>query len=78
MKKVGQLEKQPFGSAEAAILRNYLGAMLELSWGKHTKGRVNAETARRVLDIDHYNLKRIKGRILELLAAKQLAPGLKG
>lgn len=77
-KEVGRLEKQPFGSAEATVLRNYLDTVLELPWGKHTKERVNVEAARRVLDADHYGLEKVKERILEFLAVKQLAPGLKG
>ena len=77
-KEVGRLEKQPFGSAEATVLRNYLDTVLELPWGKHTKERVNVEAARRVLDVDHYGLEKVKERILEFLAVKQLAPGLKG
>ena len=51
-KEVGRLEKQPFGSAEATVLRNYLDTVLELPWGKHTKERVNVEAARKVLDAD--------------------------
>ena len=77
-KEVGRLEKQPFGSAEATVLRNYLDTVLELPWGKHTKERVNVEAARKVLDADHYGLEKVKERILEFLAVKQLAPGLKG
>ena len=77
-KEVGRLEKQPFGSAEATVLRNYLDTVLELPWGKRTKERVNVEAARRVLDADHYGLEKVKERILEFLAVKQLAPGLKG
>ena len=55
-KEVGRLEKQPCGSAEATVLRNYLDTVLELPWGKHTKERVNVEAARKVLDADHYGL----------------------
>ena len=77
-KEVGRLEKQPFGSAEATVLRNYLDTVLELPWGKHTKERVNVEAARKVLDADHYGLEKVKERILEFLAVKQLAPGAEG
>lgn len=78
MKEVGRLEKQPFGSAEAAVLRNYLDAVLELPWGKKTRERVDVEAARKILDADHYGLEKVKERILEFLAVKQLAPELKG
>ena len=78
LKEVSRLEKQPFGSAEATVIRNYLDTVLELPWGKHTKERVDVEAARKVLDADHYGLQKVKERILEFLAVKQLAPGIKG
>ena len=77
-KELCRLEKQPFGSAEATVIRNYLDTVLELPWGKKTKERVNVEAARKVLDADHYGLDKVKERILEFLAVKQLAPQLKG
>ncbi|WP_297289138.1 endopeptidase La [uncultured Flavonifractor sp.] len=77
-KELGRLEKQPFGSAEATVLRNYLDTVLELPWGKRTRERVNVEAARKVLDGDHYGLEKVKERILEFLAVKQLSPELKG
>lgn len=77
-KEVRRLEKQPFGSAEATVIRNYLDTVLELPWGKKTKERVQVEAARKILDADHYGLDKVKERILEFLAVKQLAPQLKG
>ena len=77
-KELGRLEKQPFGSAETTVLRNYLDTVLELPWGKYTKERVNVEAARKVLDGDHYGLEKVKERILEFLAVKQLSPQMKG
>ena len=77
-KELRRLEKQPFGSAEATVIRNYLDTVLELPWGKKTKERVNVEVARKVLNADHYGLDKVKERILEFLAVKQLAPQLKG
>ena len=77
-KEVGRLEKQPFGSAEASVLRGYLDTVLELPWGKKTRERVDVAAARKVLDADHYGLDKVKERILEFLAVKQLSPGLKG
>ena len=78
VKEVGRLEKQPFGSAEATVLRNYLDTVLELPWGKRTRDRVSVAAARKVLDADHYGLDKVKERILEFLAVKQLSPELKG
>lgn len=77
-KELRRLEKQPFGSAEATVLRNYLDTVLELPWGKKTKERVNVAAARKTLDADHFGLEKVKNRILEFLAVKQLAPQLKG
>ena len=77
-KEVGRLEKQPYSSAEATVLRNYLDTVLELPWGKRTRERVNVEAARKVLDADHYGLDKVKERILEFLAVKQLSPQIKG
>ncbi len=77
-KELSRLMKQPFGSSEATVLRNYLDVCLELPWGKKTKERVSVEAARKVLDKDHFGLDKVKERILEFLAVKQLAPELKG
>ncbi|MCI5498075.1 MAG: endopeptidase La [Clostridiales bacterium] len=78
LKEVIHLEKQPFGSAEASVLRNYLDVCLELPWTKISKERVNVQAARKILDADHFGLEKVKERILEFLAVKQLAPDLKG
>ena len=78
LKEVARLEKQPFGSAEATVIRNYLDTVLELPWGKRTKDRVDVAAARKVLDADHYGIQKVKERILEFLAVKQLAPDLRG
>ena len=74
LKDVDRLLKQPFGSSEAAVLRNYLDTVLELPWNKRTKERVDIEAARKVLEKDHYGLEKVKERILEALAVHQMAP----
>ena len=78
LKEVTHLEKQPFGSAEASVLRNYLDVCLELPWAKASKERINVQAARKILDADHFGLDEVKERILEFLAVKQLAPDLRG
>ncbi len=78
LKEVSHLERQAFGSAEASVLRNYLDVCLELPWNKKTKERTEVEAARKVLDADHFGLEKVKERILEFVAVKQLAPDLKG
>lgn len=78
LKEVRHLEKQPYGSSEAAVIRTYLDTCLELPWQVRTKERANVAAVSRVLDADHYGLDKVKERILEFVAVKQLAPGLKG
>ncbi len=76
LKDLERLEKQPFGSSEAAVLRGYLDTVLELPWNHRTKERIDVEAARKVLDRDHYGLEKVKERILETLAVRKMAPGL--
>lgn len=77
-KELTRLTKQPPSSAESSVLRNYLDVCLELPWNKQTKERLDVEAARKRLDKDHFGLTKVKERILEFLAVKQLAPELKG
>ncbi len=77
-KEVERLGKQPFGSAEASVIRNYLDVCLALPWNKRTRERADVEQARRMLDRDHYGLEKVKERILEFIAVRQLNPDAKG
>ncbi|MBO6093030.1 MAG: endopeptidase La [Oscillospiraceae bacterium] len=77
-KELSHLSKQPFGSSEGAVIRTYLDTCLELPWGKYTKETVDIKKARSILDRDHYGLEKVKERILEYLAVKQLSPEIKG
>ena len=74
MKDLARLKKQPFGSSEGAVLRNYLDTVLELPWNITTKERVDVEAARKILNKDHYGLEKVKERILETIAVRQMAP----
>ncbi len=74
LKDLSRLKKQPFGSSEAAVLRNYLDVVLELPWNKKTKERIDVAAARKVLDKDHFGLQKVKERILETIAVRQMAP----
>ena len=69
-----RLRKQPYGSAEASVLRNYLDTVLELPWNQYIKERVSVDAARKVLEKDHYGLEKVKQRILESIAVRQVAP----
>ena len=74
LKDLQRLKKQPFGSAESSVLRNYLDTVLELPWNKTTKERVDVSAARKILDKDHFGLVKVKERILETIAVRQVAP----
>ena len=74
LKDVERLKKQSFGAPEGAVLRNYLDAVLDLPWNKKTKERVDVEAARKVLDKDHFGLEKVKERILQTIAVRQMAP----
>jgi ATP-dependent Lon protease len=77
-KELSRLSKQPFGSAESSVIRNYLDTCIELPWSKTTKEEASVEAARKILDEEHYGLEKVKDRIIEFIAVKQLSPGLKG
>ena len=74
LKDLSRLKKQPFGSSEASVLRNYLDTVLELPWNQKTTERVNVDAARKILDKDHFGLTDVKERILQTIAVRQLAP----
>ena len=74
LKDLNRLKKQPFGSSEAAVLRNYLDTLLELPWNVRTKERIDIGAARKILDADHFGLEKVKERILETLAVRKMAP----
>ena len=78
LKEVSKLAKQPFGSAEGAVIRNYLDVCLEMPWNQETKERVSVDAARKVLEKDHYGLEKVKDRILETIAVRQMNPEGKG
>ena len=78
MKEVSKLAKQPYSSAEAAVIRNYLDVCLEMPWNVTTRERVSVDAARKVLERDHYGLEKVKERILETIAVRQMNPESKG
>lgn len=74
LKDIERLKKQPYGSAEASVLRNYLDTVLEIPWNNTTKERIDVKTANKILDREHFGLEKVKKRILESIAIRQLAP----
>ena len=78
LKEVDRLMKMSPGSAETGVIRGYLDWILELPWNVETEDNLDLKYARKVLDEDHYGLEKVKERILEYLAIRQLADGMKG
>lgn len=78
LKEVDRLDSMPPMMAESTIIRTYLDWALALPWKKETRDRLDLNEAQRVLDEDHYGLKKVKERIIEYLAVKQLTHSLKG
>ncbi len=76
-KENDRLAKVPYGSAEATVIANYLDTCLEIPWSKTTKDRVSFSVVQKVLDADHNGLEKVKERIVEYIAVKQLNPDLK-
>ena len=76
LKEVDRMSKTPFGSSEATVIRSYLDTCLEVPWTAQTKDRINVKVAERILNEDHDGLDKVKDRILEFLAVKQLNPSL--
>ena len=78
LREVKRLGRQQGGSPEANVIRNYLDSVLDLPWNEETKERLDVKAARKILDADHFGLEKVKERILETLAVRQLAPELPG
>ncbi|MCL2495739.1 MAG: endopeptidase La [Oscillospiraceae bacterium] len=78
LKECGRLERLQPQSPESGILSVYLETALGLPWNTLTKDRLNLERARQKLEKDHYGLKDVKERILQLLACLKLSPGITG
>ncbi|MCI8397829.1 MAG: endopeptidase La [Oscillibacter sp.] len=78
LKEAGKLARQPYGSAEASVIRNYLDVCLDMPWNRYTKERVSVDAARKVLERDHFGMAKVKERILETIAVRQMNPKGKG
>ncbi|WP_420848173.1 endopeptidase La [Natranaerofaba carboxydovora] len=77
-KEVGRLEKMPPSAAEGMVIRNYLDWVLSLPWEVKSKEKIDLNETERILEEDHYGLKKVKERIIEYLAVKELSKDLKG
>ena len=77
LKELAKFNKAPFGSPESAVLRTYLETCLEIPFGKYTSDETSVTNARKILERDHYGLEKVKERILEFIAVKEINPDVK-
>ena len=77
-RELGRLEKLPTAAAEHGVIRTYLEWILSLPWSKMTEDNLDLEHAHEILDADHYDIEKVKERILEYLAVRKLKPDSRG
>ncbi len=77
-KEIDRLEQIPPGVAEGVVVRNYLDWLLAMPWSEVTEDQLDVARAERILDEDHYGLEKVKTRIVEFLAVRQLITRIKG
>ena len=77
-KELSKLESMPPATAEVVVVRNYLDWLLGLPWGIYTQDRLDINRAEQVLNEDHWGIEKVKERILEFLAVRQLSDSLRG
>ena len=77
-REVDRLERMSQASPEYQMIRTYIDWVLDVPWSKTTEDRLNPVEARRVLDDDHYDLDKVKERIVEYLAVRKLKGDMKG
>ncbi len=77
-RELSRLEKLPPAAAEHGVIRTYLEWLVELPWSTETEDNLDIRHARKVLDADHYDLEKVKDRLLEYLAVRKLNPDSPG
>ncbi|MCK4940644.1 LON peptidase substrate-binding domain-containing protein, partial [candidate division WOR-3 bacterium] len=78
LKELDRLAKMPPQAAEYTVSRTYIDWLISLPWSAATQDNLNIKRAQKILDEDHYDLEKVKARILEYLAVKKLKPDSKG
>lgn len=78
LKELSRLEKMNPASSEFTVVRTYLDYLISMPWSKSTVDNLDINNAQKILDEDHYDLEKVKERILEFLAVKKLKGDLKG
>ncbi|MFQ5846393.1 MAG: endopeptidase La [Candidatus Methylomirabilales bacterium] len=76
--QLNRLARMHPDAAEASVVRTYLEWLTELPWSRQTRDKIDIRRARRILDEDHYDLEKVKERILEYLAVRKLKKRMKG
>ncbi|MFN7953415.1 MAG: endopeptidase La [bacterium] len=77
-KELRRLAQMPPGMAEGSVIRTYVEWILDLPWSKRTDDQLDVPRAKEILDTDHYDLEKVKQRILETLAVRKLKPDARG
>ena len=77
-RELDRLENMPSAAAEYTVARTYLDWMINLPWQKSTEDNLDIKRAARILDEDHYDLERVKERIVEYLAVRNIKEDTKG
>jgi ATP-dependent Lon protease len=77
-RELGRLERLPSAAAEYGVIRTYLEWILSLPWSQMTEDNLDLERARQILDEDHYDLDKVKDRIIESLAVAKLKNDVSG
>jgi len=77
-KELNRLARMSPMASEYTVARTYIDWLLEMPWGKKTRDRLDVKKAEQILDEDHYGLQKVKKRILEYLAIRQLKSDMKG
>lgn len=77
-KEIDRLLRLSQSSAESGVIRNYIDWVLNLPWNKETKDMLDIKKSAAILEEDHYGLEKVKERILEYLAIRQLSKSMKG
>ena len=78
LRELGRFARMPPAAAEYSVVRTYLEWILELPWLKSTDDRLDITAAQQILDEDHYDLEKVKKRIVEYLAVRKLKRDMKG
>ena len=78
LKELGRLARMSPMAADYSVTRNYIEWLAVLPWAKTSGGEIEIPKAKEILDADHYDLQKVKDRILDFLSVRRLRPGMKG